>query len=111
MRQRRDGHFAFAILNRCGARQTILSVDVHRAGSANAFAAGPAEGERTVLLPLHLDQGVEDHRTAIVGINLKRVVAWIFTAVGVVAIDLEFLYFTRGAGCMHPAFLDLTVFG
>jgi hypothetical protein len=61
-----------------------------------------------VLLRLHLDQRVEHHRAAIVGVDLEGVVTRILTAVGIVAIDLELARLAiagRGMG----ALLDLAV--
>ena len=69
----------------------LRAVHVHRAGAANALAAGAAEGQRRVDLVLDLDQRVEDHRPAVVEIDLERVVARILAAVGIVAVDLEAL--------------------
>src|SRR3546814_5394564 len=44
---------------------------------------------------LDLDQRVEDHRPAIVEINLENVVAGIFARIGIVAVDLETLHARR----------------
>ena len=41
-----------------------LAADVHRTGAADAFAAGPAEGEGRVDLVFDLDERVEHHRPA-----------------------------------------------
>jgi len=38
---------------------------------------------------LDLEQRVEDHRAAIVEIDLERIIPRVFAAVGIVAIDLE----------------------
>jgi hypothetical protein len=64
------------IVDRLGAGQRVGAVDVHRAGAADAFAAGPAERQRRVDLVLDLDQRVENHRPAaaqihLVGIDLR----------------------------------------
>ncbi len=96
VRQRRDAHFlARALLDRGGAGKAILAVHVHRTGTANAFAAGATEGQRRIIFILDLQQRVEDHRTAIVEVNLERVIARILTRVGIVAIDLEALDVAR----------------
>jgi hypothetical protein len=97
VRQRRDPDLALIILDRGGAGEAVLAVDVHRAGAANALAAGAAEGERRILLALHLDERVEHHRPGLVEIDLERVVARILAAVGIVAVDLELL--DPAAGC------------
>jgi hypothetical protein len=82
VRQRGDPHFAFAILDRGGAGEAVLAVDVHRAGTANALAAGAAEGQRGILLVLHLDQRVEHHRATFVDIDLESIVTRILTLSG-----------------------------
>ena len=43
---------------------------VHGAGATDALPAGPPEGQAGVHLVLDLDQGVQDHRAAVVQINL-----------------------------------------
>src|SRR3546814_1443139 len=78
-----------------GAGEAVRAVDVHRARSANALAARAAESERRILIGLDLDQRVEDHRPAIVEINLENVVAGIFARIGIVAVDLETLHARR----------------
>src|SRR3546814_1910391 len=78
-----------------GLGEAVRAVDVHRARSANALAARAAESERRILIGLDLDQRVEDHRPAIVEINLENVVAGIFARIGIVAVDLETLHARR----------------
>src|SRR3546814_19414189 len=73
--QRGDADLTLQILDRGGAGEAVRAVDVHRARSANALAARAAESERRILIGLDLDQRVEDHRPAIVEINLENVVA------------------------------------
>ena len=41
------------------AGQAVAAVDAHRIGTADAVGAGPAEGQRTVVVPLDLVQGVQ----------------------------------------------------
>jgi hypothetical protein len=89
VRQRGDADVALQVLDRGGAGEAVAAIHVHRAGTADAFAAGAAEGQRRVLLRLHLDQRVEHHRPAGVEIDLERIVARILAAVGIVAIDRE----------------------
>ena len=51
----------------------LLAVDVHGAGAADALAAGAAEGQRRIDLVLDPDQRVEDHRPAIVAVDVVGV--------------------------------------
>jgi hypothetical protein len=55
------------------AGQRVDAVDVHRARTADALAAGAAERQRRVDLVLDLDQCVENHRTAGVEVHLVGV--------------------------------------
>src|SRR3546814_14026609 len=66
---------------------------------------------RSSYLALQRDMGVDHHRTAIVEINLERVVARIFARVGIVAVDLELLYAGRVSGrlVLRAFALDLAV--
>jgi len=50
----------------------VLAVNVHRAGPANAFSAGPAEGQSRVYLVLYLDQSIEKHRPCLVQVDGVR---------------------------------------
>jgi hypothetical protein len=59
-----------------------------------------------ILLALHLDERVEHHRPGLVEIELERVVARIFAAVGIVAVDLERLD-PAGAGRLEVRPLPL----
>jgi hypothetical protein len=109
--KRRDPHLAFAILDRGGAGEPVLAVDIHRAGAANALAARAAEGQRAVDLVLDLDQRIQHHRAGFGQIDLERVVARIFAAVGIIAIDLEVARLARALGLVRLALLDDTVLG
>ena len=112
MRERGDGDLVAAIFDRGCAGQTIFAVDIHRAGSANAFAAGAAKGQRGILFRLHLDQRVEHHRPAFIGINLKCIVARILALVGVIAIDFKRPLLPVGQSLVQFAGLaDLAVLG
>src|SRR3546814_13456740 len=87
--QRGDADLTLQILDRGGAGEAVRAVDVHRARSANALAARAAESERRILNGLDLDQRVEDHRPAIVEINLENAVAGIVARIWIVAVDLK----------------------
>src|SRR5690606_25553959 len=55
VRQRVDRHLGLvAVRDRAGARQGVGTVDVHRARTADALAAGPPEGQGRVDLVLDL---------------------------------------------------------
>ena len=87
--QRIDLHRAFHLVHAIGTGQRVDPVDVHRAGSADAFAAGPAEGQGRVDLVLDLDQRVQDHRAAGVHIDEIRVDGRVLAVVRIPAIDLK----------------------
>lgn len=56
---------------------SLLAVDVHGAGAADALAAGAAERQAGVLLVLDLEQHVQHHRPARVRVHLLGV-AWLW---------------------------------
>jgi len=89
VRQRRDPDLALQLLDRGGAGEPVRAFHVHRARSADALAAGAAEGQGRVDLVLDLDERVEDHRPAFVEVDGVLVVARIGAGVGVVAVDFE----------------------
>lgn len=66
------GVFALRPVNAAEARKCVLAINVHGARPADTFAAGASERERRVHLVLDLDEGVEDHGTALVQVNLVR---------------------------------------
>ena len=87
-------------------------VDVHRARAAHAFATRPAEGEGRIDLGFDPDEGVENHRPAIVAVDEIGVHARVCAIVRIPAIDAEFGD-PRGVGRLRPrlARLDAGVFG
>ena len=90
VRQRVDRHLALAaVIDGLGAGQRVGAVDVHRARTADALAAGPAEGQGRVDLILDLDQRVQDHRPALVEVDLVGVGPRVLAVVGTPAVDLE----------------------
>jgi hypothetical protein len=91
VRQRIDLRVALDLTDGLGARQRIHPVDVHRARSADAFAARAPERERRVDFVLDLDQRVENHRAAAVHVDLVGVDARLLVRVGVEPIDAECL--------------------
>src|SRR3546814_7134331 len=80
-------------------------VDIHRAGAADAFAAGAPEGQRRIDLVLDLDEGVEDHRAAAVEIHLEAVDARVGAVVRIPAVDPEGLGVLR-IGWLRPGLAD-----
>src|SRR5690606_29157014 len=62
---------------------------VHGARPADALAAGAAEGQRRVDGVLDVDQGVQDHRAARLGVHLIGVPARVAAGLGVIAVDAE----------------------
>src|SRR5690606_30761278 len=95
-----------------GAGQRIGAVDVHRARTADALAARAAEGQRRVDLVLDLDQRVQDHRAALVEVDLVGIGARILVVVRAPAIDLELAHAGRAGGRGETlALVDLRVPG
>ena len=45
VRQRRDAHRAFHLIDRLQAGERVAAIDVHRAGAADPLPAGAAEGQ------------------------------------------------------------------
>ena len=89
VRQRVDRHLGLAaITDGLGAGQGVGAVDVHRARTADALAAGAAESQGRVDLVLDVDQGVQQHRPVIVGRHLIDVPARGGVHFGIIAIDL-----------------------
>jgi hypothetical protein len=73
VRQRRDPARAFLqAVHGCETGQRVYPVDVHRAGAAHALAARPPKRQRRVDLVVDLDQGIEDHRPAVIAIDVNR---------------------------------------
>jgi hypothetical protein len=56
---RLDGDVGPGVLDEELARQPVAAVDEHRVRAAHAVGAGSAEGQRAVLVPLHLVEQVE----------------------------------------------------
>lgn len=90
--KRRDLDFALKVFDCRGACETILAVHVHRTRATNPLATGPAECQRRIDFILDLEQGIQNHRAGLIKIKLELVIARVFTAIGIIAIDLELLY-------------------
>ena len=102
----------FTSVDRLEAGERVAAVDVHRAGAADALAAGAAEGQRRIDLVLDLDQRVQDHRPAGVEIDLVGVGARVLPVVRVPAIDAELAHaFRTGGRLVGLAMADAAVGG
>ena len=73
------------------AGQGVGAVDVHGARAADALPAGAAEGEGGILLVLDLEEGIEDHRTAVVQVDGIGRQVRLLLLVGIPSVDLEVL--------------------
>ena len=82
---------ALYLFDAIGTCQCIDAVNIHRAGPANAFAAGPSEGQGWVDFVFDLDQRVQDHRAA--GVNIDKICVYgrVLIVIRVPAINLELL--------------------
>ena len=76
------------VLDEVLAGEPVAAVDEHRVGAADPVRAGPAEGERAVLVPLHLVQQVE-HPVGRLGLDLVLLPVRLVVGLGVVAADAE----------------------
>ena len=112
MRQRIDADLSLALVDRLGASQRVGTIDIHGAGATNTLAARAPEGERRVLVTLHLDQRVEHHLAAIFGVDIEGIGARVIARIWIVAIDLEAPRLAGAVGrLVMTAFLDLGIFG
>jgi len=82
----------WARLNVHQASEAILTLDVHGTGSTDALTARSAKGKGGIYLILDLDQGIEDHRTTLVEINVVFLHEWFCLLLGVIPVDLESLH-------------------
>jgi len=72
------------------AGQRVGSLDVHGAGSADSLPAGSSKGEGGILLVLDLDEGVEDHGSAVVEIDgIGAQIGLLVVLFGVPPVDLK----------------------
>src|SRR4029077_13867653 len=88
--ERIDPHRALDLVHAAGAGEPIGAVDVHRAASAHALAAGSSESQRRIDLVLDPDQRVEHHRPAILDVDEIGVDARVGAVLGIVAVDPGF---------------------
>jgi hypothetical protein len=82
VRQRIDLDGAVDLVGPLGAGERVGAVDIHRAGPANAFAAGAAQRQRRVDLVLDVQKTVEHHRPAIVHVDIIGVDTGFFPSSG-----------------------------
>src|SRR5262249_7488370 len=110
MRQWIDPHRGPRIVDCFGTSQRVGAIDVHRAGAADALTAGAAEGERWINGILNPDQCIENHRPAIIAVNIISVDTWILAILRIAAINAEFTYMCRMWRARPPlAFGDLRI--
>ena len=63
------GRLGRIIVNVTEASQGVGPINIHGTGTTNSFPTGATKGQRGVLFILNLDEGIQDHWTAIVQIN------------------------------------------
>jgi hypothetical protein len=68
---------ALGAVDAAEARECVLAIDVHRTRATDTLAARATEGERRVDLVLDLDEGVEDHGSTLVQVDLVRLKDWL----------------------------------
>ena len=87
--------------------QPVGAVHVHCARAADTLSARASESQRRVHLALDPEERIENHRSAIVEIDMECIEAGIATRVGIIAIDLERLRPHRaGRGRPRPPRLN-----
>lgn len=76
----------------------VVTVNVHGTGTANTFTARTSESEGGILLILNLEQSVQNHRTAVVQVDVVCLeLRLLFRLIRVPSVDLE-LFDTRSLG-------------
>ena len=77
----------------------MSTIDVHGAGSANTLSAASSERQRWVDLVLDFDEGVEEHRSALVGVDVIRNILWsVLRVIWVGSINVKSLHFSLFLG-------------
>src|SRR5262249_5477638 len=106
-----DLHRALDVRHRLGAGERIGGVDIHGAGPAHALAAGAAEGQGRVDVVLDPNERVENHRPAIVAVDVIGIHTRVFAVVRIPAVD-AILADVIGAAGIRPGLAggDLGVF-
>ena len=92
--ERGDGRLGDVFL-RDGAQagQVVPTVDVHGAGATDTLAAAATEGERGVDLVLDLDEGIKEHRAALLGVDVVgNVLRAVVGVARIGAVDVEALH-------------------
>lgn len=92
------------------AGQSVDSINVHRAASADTLAAAPPEGQGGIDLVLYADQRIQHHRARLLQIQLVRLhLGLLGRLVGVPAVDMEGLHLRvlGGLRFLHGARLRL----
>mmetsp|Transcript_3554 Transcript_3554/g.8556 ORF Transcript_3554/g.8556 Transcript_3554/m.8556 type:complete len:255 (+) Transcript_3554:104-868(+) len=96
------------------AGERVGPLDVHGAGSANTLAAAPPKGQGGILLILDLEEGVENHRAAVVEIDgVRAEIRLLVLLLGIPPIHLEVLdafglaTLARGCSCCCCCLFEL----
>src|SRR5689334_10835044 len=90
MRQRQHSQrLVILVRHGLGAGQRILAVDIHRARPADTLSARSSEGQRGINVVLDPDQSIQDHWTAVTGINEVSVQSRISAVLGIPPVYLE----------------------
>ncbi len=87
--------------NETRAGEPIRAIYIHGAGTADALTTRAAKSQRRIDLVLDPEEGIEDHRPAIIEIHYECLDARILAGTRVVAVDLERLDAGR-AGRRRP---------
>ena len=89
MRQRIDLDRPFYVVDGLQTSECVGAVDVHGTGPANPLSAGSPKRERRVDLVLDLNERIQNHRAAVIHINLIGIELRVFARCRIVAVDAE----------------------
>jgi len=86
------GVLSIVTVDTAEAGEGVLAVDVHGTGTADPLAAGTAEGKRWIDLVLNLDEGIENHWSGLVKVNLIGLQLWLLLwLVGILYLGSNFV--------------------
>lgn len=85
--------FIISLWDWAEAGQVMSSIDVHGARSADTFSAWSSEGEGWVNLILDFDEGIQEHGSTVIGVDVVAHVLWsIFWVIWVASVNINSLH-------------------
>lgn len=84
------------IIDLVNAGQSVGAINIHRARAADALTARPSEGQGRVHLIFYLYQGIQNHRTALVEVDVIGLhPRFVTRLLWIPSVDFEFFYVLR----------------